>query len=74
MSKSVGIVKWFNNELGFGFINPHDDPGTDVFVHYRSIMGEGYKQLREGEEVEYLQVKSEKGWQAAEVERLGVAA
>jgi len=41
----------------------------DVFVHYRAIMGDGYKSLNEGEEVEFLQTRSEKGWQAAEVER-----
>ena len=72
MSKSVGTVKWFNNAKGFGFII--NDQGEDVFVHYRSIQGEGYKTLSEGEDVEYLQVKSDKGWQAAEVERVGVAA
>jgi CspA family cold shock protein len=72
VSKSVGTVKWFNNAKGFGFII--NDQGEDVFVHYRSIQGEGYKTLSEGEDVEYLQVKSDKGWQAAEVERVGVAA
>ena len=72
MSKSIGTVKWFDAAKGYGFIV--NDNGEDVFVHYRAIMGEGYKQLSEGEEVEYLQVKSEKGWQAAEVERAQVAA
>lgn len=42
----------------------------DVFVHYRAIIGDGYKSLNEGEEVEFIQTKSEKGWQAAEVERM----
>ena len=74
MERVRGTVKFFINAKGFGFINPEDDPETDVFVHYRSIMGEGYKTLKEGEEVEFLQVQSEKGWSAAEVERLGVAA
>lgn len=61
-----GTVKWFNTEKGYGFIlNPE---GEDVFVHYRSIQIEGFKNLREGQEVSFLQIKSEKGWQAAEVE------
>jgi len=61
-----GTVKWFNTEKGYGFILNPD--GEDVFVHYRSIMVEGYKNLREGQAVSFLQTKSEKGWQAAEVE------
>ena len=68
MEKSVGTVKWFDNAKGFGFIV--NDDGEDVFVHYRSIEGDGYKTLAEGQQVEYLQTKSEKGWQAAEVIRL----
>lgn len=74
MSKTRGTVKWFDNKKSYGFINPHDEPDTDCFVHYRSIMTDGYKTLNEGEEVEFLMVQSEKGWQAAEVERLGVVA
>jgi len=68
VSKSVGKVKWFDNAKGFGFIL--NDDNEDVFVHYRSIMGDGYKSLNEGEEVKYIQTRSDKGWQAAEVERL----
>ncbi len=68
MAKSVGKVKWFDNAKGYGFILNADE--EDVFVHYRSIMGDGYKSLNEGEEVEFLQTRSDKGWQAAEVERL----
>lgn len=62
-------VKWFNHAKGFGFI---DGPDGDVFVHYRSIDPDidGYKSLSEGEQVEFSQVKSERGWQAAEVTRL----
>ncbi len=70
MAKSVGKVKWFDNAKGYGFIL--NDDSEDVFVHYRSIMGDGYKSLNEGEEVEFIQTRSEKGWQAAEVERTGV--
>ena len=69
MDKSVGTVKWFDNAKGYGFII--NDDGEDVFVHYRSIEGDGYKKLTEGEQVEYLQTQSDKGWQASEVKRLG---
>lgn len=68
MSKSVGKVKWFDNAKGYGFIL--NEAEEDVFVHYREIQGEGYKSLNEGEEVEFIQTSSEKGWQAAEVNRL----
>lgn len=66
-SKEQGNVKWFDNAKGYGFLLNND--GEDVFVHYRAIEPntEGYKQLSEGEPVEFIQVKSEKGWQAAEV-------
>ena len=66
--KQQGTVKFFDNAKGYGFII--NEGGEDVFVHYRSIQGEGYKTLTEGEQVNFLQIKSEKGWQAAEVERL----
>lgn len=61
-------MKWFDNAKGYGFILNADS--EDVFVHYRAIMGDGYKSLNEGEEVEFLQTRSEKGWQAAEVIRM----
>ena len=66
--RQQGTVKWFDNAKGYGFLLNED--GEDVFVHYRSIQGDGYKTLAEGEQVDFLQIKSEKGWQAAEVERL----
>lgn len=69
MNKSVGTVKWFDNAKGFGFII--NDDGEDVFVHFRSIEGEGYKSLNEGEKVAYIQSESDKGWQASDVSRLG---
>ena len=67
--KESGIVKWFNNAKGFGFAV--NQSGEDVFIHYRAIMGDKqYKTLAEGQRMEFVQVKSEKGWQAAEVEVL----
>ena len=60
-----GIVKWFNNEKGFGFINCPDK--EDIFVHYSAIISDGYKSLIEGEEVEFELVKTEKGLQAKNV-------
>ena len=67
MDRKTGTVKFFDNPKGYGFII--NDEGVDVFVHYRSIMGEGYKTLAEGETFTYLEIKSEKGLSAVEVER-----
>ena len=64
-----GIVKWFNNAKGFGFIGR--DGGADVFVHYSAIESEGYKTLKEGDEVEFEIVKGDKGPQAANVKVIG---
>lgn len=60
---SKGIIKWFNNEKGYGFINGPED----IFVHYSAINLEGYKTLSEGQEVEFKLVKTEKGLQATNV-------
>ena len=65
--RNQGVVKWFNNRRGYGFI---DGNGEDVFVHYRSITGDGYKSLNEGQQVEYTPVKSDKGIQAEDVVKL----
>lgn len=66
MSNTVrGTVKWFNDEKGFGFIQPEE--GKDVFVHYRAILGEGRKSLYEGQSVEFEIVEGEKGQQAENV-------
>ena len=65
MSKSIGTVKWFDNAKGYGFIL--NETGEDVFTHYRAIIGAGYKTLNEGQQVEFIQVRSDKGWSAAEV-------
>ena len=70
-SKESGTVKWFDNAKGFGFVV--NQSGEDVFIHYRAIMGEGFKTLAEGQTIEFVQVKSDKGWQAVEVEVLETA-
>lgn len=61
----TGTVKWFNNAKGFGFITR--DEGEDVFVHFRSIQGDGYKTLDEGQMVEFNLTQGPKGFQAEEV-------
>lgn len=60
-----GTVKWFNDSKGFGFIL--NEKGEDVFVHFSSIQGEGYKTLREGQIVEYETEQGPKGLHAAKV-------
>lgn len=63
-----GVVKWFNNQKGYGFIGRDD--GEDVFVHQTGIVGDGYRTLREGEQVEFEIVTGMKGRpQAANVKR-----
>jgi CspA family cold shock protein len=65
MSKEQGIVKWFNASKGFGFIER--DAGGDVFVHYNAIIADGYKNLDEGQRVEFSVVQGQKGLQAQDV-------
>jgi CspA family cold shock protein len=62
-----GKVKWFNNAKGYGFIGREDGP--DVFVHYSAIQLDGYKTLKEGDEVEFDIVEGQKGPQADGVVR-----
>jgi CspA family cold shock protein len=63
-----GTVKWFNNAKGFGFITPtHGE--NDVFVHFRSIEGEGFRTLNEGQTVEFTLVDGPKGLQAENVSK-----
>lgn len=66
----TGTVKWFNKPQGWGFIV--DETGTDIFVHYRAIKGDGYRYLKDGESVSYIAVRGDKGWSAEEVEQLGL--
>ena len=63
-----GVVKWFNDSKGFGFIEQEN--GADVFVHFSSIQGEGFKSLTEGQEVSFDVVQGAKGLQAANVVKL----
>lgn len=63
---SVGTVKWFNDAKGFGFISRLSD-GADVFVHYSSIDGEGFRTLAQGQRVEFTEAQGPKGLFAARV-------
>jgi len=61
----TGTVKWFNASKGYGFIQRSG--GEDVFVHYRAIVGEGYKSLNEGDKVQFEVERGPKGLQASNV-------
>jgi cold shock protein len=67
--KEKGIVKWFNEQRGYGFLT-RDNGGADVFVHYSAIQGKGFKTLEEGQEVEFEVAQGPKGLQAQEVVKL----
>ena len=70
MSERVnGTVKWFNSAKGFGFI-AREDEEEDVFVHFRSIQGDGFRTLNEGQAVEFTLVEGPKGFQAEDVLKL----
>ena len=66
---ATGTVKWFDSKKGFGFILNPD--GNDVFVHFSSIDGDGFRSLKDGEKVEYDQVSGAKGLSAQAVKRVG---
>ena len=63
-----GTVKWFNNAKGYGFITR--STGEDVFVHYKSIAGDGYKTLNEGDNVQFEVEQGPKGLQAVKVSKV----
>ena len=65
-NRQTGTVKWFNFNKGFGFITREN--GEDIFVHFRSIRGKGRKSLPEGQRVEFVVTKGDKGLQAEDVE------
>ncbi len=64
-----GTVKWFNDSKGYGFISRAD--GDDVFVHFSSIAGDGFKSLQEGDEVTFEVEDSDRGPQAVNVAKKG---
>jgi CspA family cold shock protein len=64
----VGTVKWFDSKKGFGFLV--NDEGKDVFVHFTQIQGDGFRSLKDGEQVEYEQAQGDKGLLARAVRRL----
>lgn len=64
---AIGTVKWFNEQKGYGFIAPEGDGSKDVFVHFNSIVGSGFKTLAEGARVEFDIEEGQKGPQAANV-------
>ncbi len=64
-----GTVKWFNSTKGYGFLTP-DDGTPDVFVHFSAIDGTGYRELTEGERVEFESSAGQKGPQATKVRKL----
>lgn len=63
---ATGIVKWFSNAKGYGFISP-DEGGDDIFAHFSSIEMEGYKSLKEGQRVEFDVSTGPKGLQASNI-------
>ena len=65
MSREKGKVKWFNNSKGYGFIARNE--GEDIFVHYSAVKVDGYKTLKEGQDVEFTVSTGAKGLQAEEV-------
>ena len=63
--RKFGVVKWFNDAKGYGFITP--DSGQDLFVHFRSIEGTGFRTLQEGQKVSFEIGQGQKGLQAEKV-------
>ena len=70
--RTIGIVQWFSRVKGYGFIRP-DGEEEDVFVHYSAIQGDGYRNLNQGQRVEFTMEDTPKGPQAVEVMGLDAA-
>lgn len=66
---SKGTVKWFDDAKGYGFITPEDGSG-DLFAHFKEIQGNGFKSLKEGQKVEYVAARGQKGMQATQIRPL----
>jgi CspA family cold shock protein len=69
MNMATGIVKWFNESKGFGFIAP-DDGGEDLFAHFSAIQGNGFKTLKEAQRVSFEVTTGPKGKQASRIQAL----
>ena len=67
--RTVGTVKWFNDQKGFGFITP-DGGGKDCFVHHSAIQAEGFRTLSEGDRVEFESTQGPKGPKALKVKKI----
>jgi cold shock protein len=67
---ATGIVKWFNNDKGYGFI-ASDDGSGDLFAHYSAITASGYRSLEENQRVEFDVEQGQKGLQAANIRPIG---
>jgi len=69
MSKETGVVKWFNESKGYGFIS-RDSGDGDIFVHFSAIAGDGFKTLAEGDKVEFTAGQGQKGPAATDVVKI----
>ncbi|MEP6640719.1 MAG: cold-shock protein [Gaiellales bacterium] len=67
---ATGTVKWFSASKGFGFISP-EDGGADLFIHFSNISGNGYRNLEEGQKVEFEAQQGKKGMEATDVTVIG---
>jgi cold shock protein len=67
---ATGSVKWFSASKGFGFISP-EDGGADLFIHFSNISGNGYRNLEEGQKVEFEAQQGKKGMEATNVTVIG---
>ncbi|MCQ9616689.1 cold-shock protein [Paenalcaligenes niemegkensis] len=67
LKTEIGIVKWFNNDKGFGFIMP-ESGGKDLFAHYSDIQGDGHKSLEENQRVSFVAGQGQKGPQATMIQ------